>query len=188
MNRYIFPAIIVCATLAMATLVSAQATTSSTTIAAETTVVPTKRPFVAEPTLQKVAQARLTNLAANMSNRMDATVKRLQNVTDRLTSRLNKMTEEGKNVDLARAELANTQTKLDEAKRNLITIDTEVNAFIGSATPRENWQNLKNTYVVTRTALILAHQSILTTITLATSAGETIKPTAASTTAATTNN
>ncbi len=147
-------------------------------------VTPAKRTFTAEPTLRKVAQTRLLNLAANMSNRMEGVVKRLQNVADRLASRLTKMEAQGNDVTSARAELALAQQKINEANQNLTTIDTEVNAFIGSATPRENWQNLKTTYLHTRTAIIAAHQSILATINLAQNAAlPSIKsPTTASST------
>jgi hypothetical protein len=77
------------------------------------------------------------------------------------------MEAEGKNVTAAKEELARAQSKLDEAKLSLATIDTQVNAFVGSATPRENWNNLKNTYVNTRSIIVAAHQSILATINLA---------------------
>ncbi len=170
MNRYtFFFTAIFCTLLLQIPFAVAQTTTSSTTVSApETTTVTTpRRPFIAEPTLQRVAQTRLTNLAANMSNRMDSAVARLQNVTDRLNSRLTKMEAEGKDVSQARTELALTQSKLDEAKRSLATIDNEVNAFVGSATPRENWNNLKNTYLNTREVIVAAHQSILATINLA---------------------
>lgn len=189
MNRYIyFFTALFCVLLAQSTFVSAQTTTSSSSVSEpETTTVTTpRRPFIAEPTLQRVAQTRLTNLAANMSNRMDGAVARLQNVTDRLNSRLTKMEAEGKNVTPAREELAIAQGKLDEAKRSLATIDTEVNAFVGSATPRENWINLKNTYLNTRAIIIAAHQSILATINLAQNTGTPV--TDATSTATTTNN
>ncbi|MBY0538431.1 hypothetical protein K2P47_03465 [Patescibacteria group bacterium] len=170
MKRYclLFP-VILCSLLLQIPSATAQTTTASTTVTAPgtTTVTPPRRPFIAEPTLQRIAQTRLTNLAANMSNRMDSAVARLQNVTDRLSSRLTKMEAEGKDVSAARTELALAQTKLDEAKRRLATIDTEVNAFVGSATPRENWVNLRNTYLTTREVIVAAHQSILATINLA---------------------
>ena len=185
MNRYAFSLVVIlCALLVAGDFALAQTTTPSSTPA--TTVTTPRRPFAPEPTLPKIAQTRLTNLAANMSNRMDGVVSRLQNVSDRLSSRLGKMEAEGKNVSAARTELAIAQGKLDEAKRNLSTIDTEVNAFIGSATPRENWQNLKNNYLNTRTIIIAAHQSILATINLA--QNTTVAPATSTTTASTTNN
>lgn len=185
MNRYAFSLVVIlCALLVAGDFALAQTTTSSST--PSTTVTTPRRPFTPEPTLPKIAQTRLTNLAANMSNRMDGVVSRLQNVSDRLSSRLGKMEAEGKNVTAARTELALAQSKLDEAKRNLSTIDTEVNAFIGSATPRENWQNLKNNYLNTRVLIIAAHQSILATINLA--QNTTVVPATGTTTASSTNN
>jgi GTP1/Obg family GTP-binding protein len=189
MNRYPFITAVFCAFVISGSFASAQTTTptttDTTTVAPET---PTRRPFTAEPTLQRIAQTRLVNLAANMSNRMDSAVARLQNVTDRLNSRLTKMSSEGIDVTAATAELSLAQTKLDEAKRNLANIDTEVNAFVGSATPRENWQNLKNTYLGTRAAIVAAHQNILATINLAKNSTAAPLPTASTTTVTTTNN
>lgn len=192
MNRFLLLATaFTCVSVIASTNVQAQGTTSSTpatTTATTQVTTPPKRTFVTEPTLQKIAQTRLTNLAANMSNRMDSAVKRLQNVTDRLNSRLIKMESEGKNISAAKTELENATRALAEAKDNLATIDMEVNAFIGSATPRENWQNVKNTYAVTRASIISAHTSILKTIELAKSAGVVPAPEAATSTASTTNN
>ena len=119
---------------------------------------------------------------------MDSAVSRLQNVVDRLNSRLGKMTSAGIGVESAKSELVIAQSKLDEAKRNLTNIDTEVNAFVGSATPRENWENLKNTYLGTGAAIVAAHQSILATINLAQTASTVPEPTISTTTASTTNN
>ena len=198
MNRTIrFTSGILCTLIVMsASFAYAQNTEPKKATAVESTttsptITPAKRTFTAEPTLRKVAQTRLLNLAANMSNRMESAVKRLQNVTDRLTSRLNKMEEQGKNVSAARSELAQAQLKLNEATQNLASIDNEVNAFVGSATPRENWQNLKNTYINTRIAIIAAHQNILATVNLAQNAIVSpfnISTSTSSTTASSTNN
>jgi hypothetical protein len=119
---------------------------------------------------------------------MDSTVLRQQNVIDRLTTRLRKISESGTDVTAAQAELTLAQTKLDEAKQKLANIDVEVNAFIGSATPKENWVNLKNTYLGIKTAIIAAHQSILATINLAQTTNTTPAPTTSTTTATSTNN
>lgn len=188
MNRYIFLPVILCVLFVSGAFVSAQTTTPGTTTESTPPVTPTPRTFVTEPTLQKIAQNRLLNLAANMSNRMDSAVARLQNVIDRLTTRLDIMLAEGANVTPAMVELALAQNSLDEAKRNLENIDVEVNAFTGSATPRENWGNLKKTYLSTRDAIVTAHQSILATINLAQTAGVAPEPTTSTTTAPTTNN
>lgn len=187
MNRYIFLPVIFCALFISGTYVSAQTTTSSTTVSTTPVATPT-RPLTTEPTLQKIAQNRLLNLAANMSNRMDSAVLRLQNVINRLTSRLDKMAGSGGEVTRAKTELALAQTKLDEAKRALASIDVEVNAFIGSATPRENWANLKKTYLSTRDAIVASHQSILATINLAETTGTAPDTMTSSTTASSTNN
>jgi hypothetical protein len=98
------------------------------------------------------------------------------------------MLAEGQNISPAMVELALAQTRLDEAKRNLASIDVEVNAFTGSATPRENWENLKTTYLGIRDSIMAAHQGILATINLAQTAGAVPAPTTSTSTASTTNN
>ncbi len=196
MNRTTFLTTSILCTLIIisASFASAQNTATNTiesNASTTTSNTPPKRSFSAEPTLRKIAQTRLLNLTANMSNRMEGAVKRLQNVTDRLTSRLNKMEAEGKNMSAARAEIALAQLKLNEATQNLANIDMEVNGFVGSATPKENWQNLKNKYLITRIAIIAAHQNILATINLAQNATDvppTISTTTSTSTASNTNN
>ena len=192
MNRFVSTYIVFfCALLVSASVVSAQATTTASTSSPEPAIetpVPTRPVFTTEPTLSKIAQTRLTNLAANMSNRMDSAVARLQNVTDRLSSRLSKMEIEGKDVTAARTELALAQNKLNEAKGYLTKIDLEVNAFVGSANPRENWRNVKTTYLGTQTVIIAAHQSILATINLAQNTITVPESITATSTASTTNN
>lgn len=139
-------------------------TTDSATITPRTVTPPVSRPRDTSPSLSKIAQTRLTNLAANMSNRMDAVASRLQNVNDRLNSRLNKMSEEGLDTNSARENLTAAQTKLNLAKTSLINIDSEVAAFTGSANPKENWASLKFTFLSIKDNLIASHKLILAAI------------------------
>jgi hypothetical protein len=113
---------------------------------------------------QAAAQTRLTNLAANISNRMDAAAGRLQNVIDRLTSRIAKLNDQGVDTASASASLSTAQQELDRAKVILRGIDGEVASFIGSENPRESWQSLKTTYTSARDALRASHQALLASV------------------------
>lgn len=146
----------------------AQATTSATT-STTTAVVPvvetTPLPTAAPAALSPLAQTRILNLAANMSNRMDSAVKRLQNVHDRLDSRLTKVALTGADVTNARTVLEEAQKHLDTARSNLLGIDTTVEGFLSSSNPQENWLEAKQFYNVTADEIIAAHTAIKMSLT-----------------------
>jgi len=110
------------------------------------------------------AQVRVTNLAANMSNRMEATINRMQNVINRMESRLDILDTQNIVTDIARTELAKAQTSIVNATTNLKTIDADVAKFVGSEDPRASWALLKNTYISSRDALLSAHSSLQKTL------------------------
>lgn len=146
--------------------VAAATTTSSTTIAPATST-PTTTPVIVTPLvdttkvlLTPVAQTRITNLAANVSNRLDATLRRLTNVHDRIRTRIDKLAQSGINTEAATTELSIANSNLETAKNNLMTIDREVAAFIGSSNPRAGFIRLKSTYVTIYNELTLAHSSL----------------------------
>jgi hypothetical protein len=153
-----------------------EATTSESSSAEIINPLPTPKNLTSEPVLSITAQSRLTNLTANMSNRMDATNSRLQNVADRLASRLQKMSDAGMDVSKAQSSLNAAKGHLDSAQKNMSNIDTEVTAFVGSTHPRDYWSDLKFIYISTKDDLTAAHTEILTTITLAQAAETLITP------------
>ena len=114
--------------------------------------------------LQASAQTRITNLSANLSNRMDAAVNRMQNVIDRLTSRINKLNELGIDTSTALDSLDKAQQEIDQAKTILSTIDDDVANFVGSEDPRANWQKLKLTFTEIRDSIKASHQSLRATV------------------------
>lgn len=116
--------------------------------------------------LQERAQERITNLAANMSNRMDAVIARIQNVITRLESRMEKLEDRGVDTSEAAAALSAAQAELNNANTILATIDEDVAATVGSENPRESWQALRETYTSARDAIKLAHQGVRNTIAL----------------------
>jgi Mg2+ and Co2+ transporter CorA len=167
----------------------AQSTTTATTSASSTapvveTPTPANRPVIEPRTLTAAAQTRLTNLAANVSNRLDAYVRRITNVTDRLESRANKMGENGLDVSAARAKIAEARTELEKARQSLANIDTAVNNFVKSENPRTYWQQVKATYISAREAIKAAHRATVETLLLLKTASAPA-PTASSTTTST---
>ncbi len=165
-------------------------TTASSTEATTTTeeVIPVIEPKPAErqAALQIQAQKRITNLAANMSNRMDNTVYRMKNVVSRLKSRLAILESENINTTAARAELAAAETNIDMANASLQTIDAEVAAFVGSENPKEAWLSVRKTFTLIRDALLAAHTGLQKTLDLTKSATTAPTPETASSTGTTT--
>jgi Mg2+ and Co2+ transporter CorA len=167
----------------------AQSTTTATTSASSTapvveTPAPTNRPVIEPRALTAAAQTRLINLAANVSNRLDAYVRRITNVTDRLESRANKMSENGLDVTAARGKIAEARAELEKARQSLTNIDTAVNNFVKSENPRTYWQQVKATYMSARDAIKAAHRATVETLLLLKTTSAPA-PTASSTTTST---
>lgn len=152
---------------------SASNTTASSAAPVVETAAPTATPRGNDRprVLTAAAQTRLTNLAANVSNRLDAYVRRITNVTDRLESRANKMGENGIDVAAARTKIAEARAELDKARQSLANIDTAVNNFVKSENPRTYWQQVKTTYMSARDAIKAAHRATVEALLLLKTAG-----------------
>ena len=143
---------------------STSLSTTSTTSAVTTSPAVTPPLTLPQAALSPVAQTRIRNLTANVSNRQDAIVKRLDNVRARIESRLQVIAQSGTDVSAARAQLATATEHLNSAKTNLAGIDRGVETFIGSTAPQENWLNLKRTYADTTANIVAAHSALLSSI------------------------
>lgn len=95
--------------------------------------------------LQEKAQERVTNLAANMSNRIDAAIERLQNIIDRLSSRIEKISEQGIDTSEAEAALALAQISIDTASEAISNIDSDVANAVESEDIYTDWLEVKTT-------------------------------------------
>ncbi len=116
--------------------------------------------------LQEQAQKRIVNLAANLSNRLDAVTTRLDNITHRLESRIQKLNEQNIDTTAAAAELENAHASIDAAILALSNIDSLVNDAVGSENPREAWQTTKTTYMTIREHVMDARDSLRATVAL----------------------
>lgn len=165
------------------TSTSATTSTDDSTTAASTPTDTATPPATPNPraALSSLAQTRLTNLAANVSNRMDAYVRRITNVTDRLESRMNKMAEEGYDIEAARTKIDETRRELETAASTLASIDTIIANFVGSENPRAYWQTAKETYQTAREAIKAAHRGTVETLLILKSAQKVSSPTGTTT-------
>lgn len=110
--------------------------------------------------LSQRAQDRIINLAANISNRIDAVITRLQNIADRIASRITKLGDSDVDTITAASALASAQISLDAAKAAMLIIDTEVVTAVGSADVRMAWQSVTSIYTTARNHLGTAHTEI----------------------------
>jgi hypothetical protein len=125
-----------------------------------------QRKDVAEnPALPKKSQTRVINLAANISNRFDGVIYRLENISGRLNTRIEKQASEGYDVSTARASLEAANTALRDAKQQMHGIDEAVLGAIGSTDPRGEWKTVRTKYTTARDAIKLAYTELKNTVT-----------------------
>ncbi len=113
--------------------------------------------------LTETAQSRIINLAANLSNKMDAAAYRMDAIANRLESRIEK--ERALNIDVAAAEaaLADTRSSLSIATSLLTDIDTAVVNATTAVEPARAIGELRATYEAIGTALRQTHSGLRTT-------------------------
>jgi hypothetical protein len=91
-------------------------------------------------------QIRVVNLAANISNRVEATVTRFEFIIVRIDSRLTKMEAEGYMTSDARFYLSEARKSLDGVKLSLVGIDEKVVAFTTSENYWMSWLDVRDTF------------------------------------------
>lgn len=115
--------------------------------------------------LTEIQQTRVINLAANISNRMDAAVIRLSNISQRLGQRILKVEEAGIETSLAKEKLASANETLVTARLKLSDIDTLVNEATLSTEPQVNWRTVRERYQevgsLVREAYLALRESIM---------------------------
>ncbi len=104
------------------------------------------RPLSLEKPLSPERQQRVINLAANMSNRLDAVVARFSLIAERLDLRLTKIESTGVAMTAARNQLQTVETRLAELTTLLADIDIRVVQATTSATPYRDWLLLSERY------------------------------------------
>lgn len=146
---------------------SADETASST--ASTTTTIPAVPPGP-PPALSPTQQTRVINLAANITNQLEAVITRLYTISDRLNRRLDTFAEAGIETGVARARLIDAERIIAEAERTLSTIDRDVFAVATSPTPRTTWPLVRAKYARTKKHLITGQAALAEAIALTRSA------------------
>jgi uncharacterized membrane protein YccC len=101
-----------------------------------------------------------TETEAAIINRLDAATARMQNIIDRINSRIEKLSERGVDTTEAERHMTNAQDAVDAALVQLAGIDAVVNQAVTSEDPRGSWQDAKTEFLAIKETLRSAHESL----------------------------
>lgn len=123
--------------------------------------------------LQARAQERITNLAANVSNRQEAVIARMQNIIDRINTRIDKLQALGFDTTEAETALLSAQSSVDAAYAELVTIDKQIAEVVGSEDVRTAWVKTKAVYKLVHEHLKSTRNSLRTALAALKTAAQT---------------
>lgn len=98
------------------------------------------------PVLDTATQGRLLNLTANIYNRDNAAITRMQNIIDRMYSRAKKFEYNGVNMDSVWADIATAEKPMADALDKTGRINADMLAIIQSPTPKQDWLKYKGNF------------------------------------------
>ena len=107
---------------------------------------------------------RISNLAANVSNRMDAAIVRFGSIIRRLEERIELMNAQNINTSDSKNSLRNATASLNLAIQNIDDIDRAVEDFVSAESPHKKWPRVKIKYKSTKQHLITTHNALRDTI------------------------
>lgn len=152
----------------IATIATAQTETSTSTIMSrdnsEQFVAVEPEEVTEQTKLSGAKQTRIINLCANISNRFDATVSRLENITKRLEARVQIMNTQGFQVGEASLQLLEVRTTLNQARLKLSTIDSSVISVANGDKPRALWLPVRKTFLETHQTITLVQEQLAITL------------------------
>jgi len=125
-----------------------------------TTTTEEKLPRQIHNSISNNRQIRITNLAANMSNRIEAAIERFTKISTRIETRISKLEQAGIDTTDAKQKLSVAQETLNLAQTNISTIDILVYNATTSQTPKEDWSTVKQTFLATGKLLRESQQEL----------------------------
>lgn len=93
-----------------------------------------------ETPLTPTGQTRVINLGANLANRLDALSYRLLNISNRITTRIQKLERQGYNLMQIKSTLETANAKIGAARAILNQADQMISEVAKSTTPKQQWQ------------------------------------------------
>jgi hypothetical protein len=142
---------------------------------------------VTETTLSEIRQTRIINLAANMSNRLDAAIDRFFSITSRLEIRIQILKQRGQDTTAAETALRTASQTLALAKSQVSDIDAKVYEATTADEPYTKWRSLAEHYVVVATTVRTAQNELRAVVAALKNPIPTPTPEAASSTEASTD-
>lgn len=123
-----------------------------------------ERNEVRQSALTERTQERIINLAANVSNKTEGAIERIDNIANRFESRIEKLEATGTDTTEARTHLNDAYFSIHKAIDTLSNIDVIVDNVVYSENPRATWITAKSTYQTTKAHLTVAHESLRLTL------------------------
>ena len=111
-------------------------------------------------TLSPQQQERVINLAANMTNRMEAMVKRMQQINGRIQSRAEQVNDQPEAMERVMKGVSAINSLLNEANRFLASIDSDIHAVATAEAPGKQWQSVRAQYLDIKQKLRKAHNEM----------------------------
>ena len=132
------------------------------------TMTPKITEEVKDKTLPNVIEKRnqrIRNFYQRLKIRLQAAVKRLQKLTIRISSRLDKLTQQGTDTSALKLKLTETQTKLDSIDDEIKTSDMQMEQLFTSTDPKTSFSQVKETLTQIKEDLKTVHQELVVIIT-----------------------
>lgn len=111
---------------------------------------------VTETGLSQGDQSRIINLAANMSNRADAAIKRFDAIGTRFDSRIKKLEVEGYNMSTVWPLVQSAKEAVFSASTLVGNMDTDIFAVVESTNPKETWSTTRQNFANIKQDLLRA--------------------------------
>lgn len=140
-----------------------------------------KREAVKEKIDEK-RKAQIREIAARTIKRLEAAVERLAKLSDRLESRLNKLSEGGVDVSKSRGLLTEARAKIAEAKSKIAEAKASIETAVSSDSPKEAFQKVREITGGANEKLKEAHKALVRAISSASAKGGLKKATTTPTT------
>ena len=114
--------------------------------------------------LDERVQARIENFANGLFRALDAGVLRLENIAERIDSRIEKLEDDGMDMDAQTELLLGAEIQIDEAEAEIAEARVELEVMLSSDTPREALEDVRTALSEAKQALREAKQALVETV------------------------
>lgn len=115
-------------------------------------------------TLSERVQARIENFANGLFRALDAGVLRLENIAERIDSRIEKLEDDGMDMSTQAELLLDAEVEIEEAEAEIAEARVELEVMLSSDTPREALEDVRVALSEAKQALREAKQALVETV------------------------